>query len=172
MYNFSGCDGCRTPPILRLPDEILESIFRFVDDFSIFSVSEVCQRFYTVSSYPIAWRDRCTEYQFWEPHHAFHERLRLPNPSDGNWKKLLLKRYKTDQRVTKLLNKIISTSTKRISRFEKIANEGFDAKDCLHAHLGVDDVEDVLARRYNPGCHRKFKVTPALTMGYYGQILC
>lgn len=81
--------------------------------------------------------------------------MQLPNPSDVDWKKLFLRRKRTDQRVTKLLNKIISKSTKRISRFEKIAKEGYDAKDCLKAHLSVDDVEDVLARRYNPGCYRK-----------------
>ena len=55
--------------------------------------------------------------------------------------------------MTKLLNKIIGESTDRISRFEQIANEGYDAKDCLKAHLDVDDVEDVLARRYNPVYH-------------------
>ncbi|KAF8461068.1 Hemimethylated DNA-binding protein YccV like-domain-containing protein [Kalaharituber pfeilii] len=136
-------------PILTLPDEILQSIFSFVPDDSIFAVSQVCRRLYILSSLPIAWRGRCAKYQFWETHHAYFSKLKHASPSDVQWKRLFVRRYRSDKRVTDILNKIISSSTDMIDGFEQIAREGYDAKDCLKQHLEApDDAEDVLARRY------------------------
>ena len=51
--------------------------------------------------------------------------------------------------MSELLNGIITHSTDRITRFEKIARYGYDAKDCLRRMLDCgEDCEDVLARRY------------------------
>jgi len=48
-----------------------------------------------------------------------------------------------------LLDGIITHSTDRITRFEKIARQGYDAKDCLKRMLECgEDCEDVLARRF------------------------
>lgn len=137
------------PHIIGLPDELLQSIFSFVPDTSIFSISLVCRRFYHLSSLPISWRTRCAQYTFWEPHHCYQQKLKHSNPSEVQWKRLFVRRYRTDKRVTELLDGIIKHSTDRTSRFEKIAQEGYDAKDCLKKHLEIaDNFEDSLARRY------------------------
>ena len=51
--------------------------------------------------------------------------------------------------MSELLDGIITHSTDRITRFEKIARHGYDAKDCLRRMLECgEDCEDVLSRRY------------------------
>ncbi|RPB21501.1 YccV-like-domain-containing protein [Terfezia boudieri ATCC MYA-4762] len=137
------------PPVLHLPDELLQTIFAFVPDPDIFSVTLVCRRFYHLSSLPISWRDRCAQYTFWEPHHSYQRKLNHPNPSEIQWKKLFVRRYKSDKQVSELLDGIITHSTDRITRFEKIARHGYDAKDCLRRMLECgEDYKDVLARRF------------------------
>lgn len=59
-----------------------------------------------------------------------------------------MKRCKTERSVAKILNDLIHSGTGRIEKFEMIAREGYDAKDCLKMHLECsEDAEDVLARR-------------------------
>ena len=134
--------------LLNLPDEILQDIFQFVSDESIFAITRVCRRFYVLSNLPIAWRDRCKKFQFWESRHKHAELLQNDSLLTMDWKRLFVRRYESDKRVTDLLNTIIASNTNKIDGFEKIAMEGYDAKDCLKRHLLVaDDAEDVLARR-------------------------
>ncbi|KAF8424105.1 hypothetical protein EV426DRAFT_103045 [Tirmania nivea] len=147
--NVSSNNEPIMPPVLHLPDELLQTIFTFVHDPDIFSVTLVCRRFYHLSSLPISWRDRCAQFTFWEPHHSYQRKLNHSNPSEVQWKKLFVRRYKSNKQISELLNEIITHSTDRIIRFEKIARQGYDAKDCLRRMLECgEDCEDVLARRY------------------------
>lgn len=67
-----------------------------------------------------------------------------------DWRKTFSERHNVDRMINREIDSILSSQTDRTEKIEKIVGYGYDAKDTLLRHLRADDeVEDVLARRYN-----------------------
>ena len=65
------------------------------------------------------------------------------------WKRIFLERHYIDRLISRTIDSILSSQTGRIEKYQRIVDYGYDAKDTLLRHLDVgDEVEDVLARRY------------------------
>lgn len=133
-----------------LPEEIIQKILLYCDpdDISL-NLQRVCQRLQRLSNEPFLWRHNCQlEFRYWDIKHCIQDKYLCP-VGDVDWKSLYRYRKKVDLKTTQLLNSIICTQKSRISKYEAIAEFGYDAKDTLLRHIGVDEnTEDVLARRY------------------------
>ncbi|TQS34024.1 hypothetical protein Golomagni_05611 [Golovinomyces magnicellulatus] len=133
-----------------LPGEIIQKILLYCDpdDISL-NLQRVCQRLQRLSNEPFLWRHNCQlEFRYWDIKHCIQDKYLCP-VGDVDWKSLYRYRKKVDLKTTQLLNSIICTQKSRISKYEAIAEFGYDAKDTLLRHIGVDEnTEDVLARRY------------------------
>jgi F-box protein 21 len=137
--------------ILSLPEEVMVHILRFIpddDDDTLLNIGLVCRKLYRLSNSPLEWRSRCRRFRYWEPRHEYQKKIKHPLPAEVDWRSLFVDKIHSYKRTTMLLNEIISSPIDRINKFNKIADFGYDAKDCLAEHAGAaDDVEDVLARR-------------------------
>lgn len=137
--------------LLSLPEEIIENTLKFIpdDDSALLDISLVCKKLYRLSNSPLEWRARCRRFRYWEPRHEYQKKVKHPLPAEVDWRSLFVERIYSYKRTTMLLNEIISSPVDRIKKFNKIADLGYDAKDCLAEHANAsDDVEDVLARRW------------------------
>lgn len=69
-----------------------------------------------------------------------------------DWKRIFLERHHIDCVTSRTIDSILSSQTGRVQKYQRILDYGYDAKDTLMCHLNVgDEVEDVLARRYELG---------------------
>lgn len=70
-----------------------------------------------------------------------------------DWNKIFVERHHIDCSTSRTIDSILSSQTGRVEKYQRIVDHGYDAKDTLMRHLNMgDEVEDVLARRYEPRC--------------------
>lgn len=134
-----------------LPDEILQLTLRYVPAEDVLqNVERVSQRFSYVSNEPLLWRYHCrTRFKYWDSKHRIRDKLN-GDVLNVDWKKLYLYRQNVDTQITSTLNGILQAQTKRIEKYERISQFGYDAKDTLLRHCLADGAaDDVLARRYS-----------------------
>lgn len=133
--------------LLRLPNEILQQIISYLSGASIPAIQRSCCRLYSLVD-SLTWRRLCqTEFRYWDPDRDVRNKFDTAL-NQVDWRGIFAERYCTKQRVTSLLDSILSSQVGRIGKFQQIVEMGYDAKDCLLEHLAVDDdTDDVLARR-------------------------
>lgn len=134
---------------LALPEEVISVIVSYVPDQALLDLSKVNRKLNRICSSPLELRQRCLKYEYWEPRHDIARKRAHRRPGEIDWRELFLWRYNVEISTTKLLDAIIEYPIEHIVRFNKIADFGYDAKDCLkkHAEVGDDEVVDPLARR-------------------------
>lgn len=135
-------------PLVSLPEEVIANIISTIPDTSLLSLWLTCRKLYRICGSPLEMRNRCLQFKFWDERHDIKKK-EAQQPIDVDWKGLFLHRYIVDKETTRLLNLIIEQPTNHITRFNQIADFGYDAKDCLsrHAEASDDEVSDSLARR-------------------------
>ena len=135
--------------LVSLPEEVISSIISYIPDAALLALSETCIKLNRICSSPLELRERCLHYKHWQEHHNIDAKIAHPRPAEIDWKKLFIHRFNVDRITTNILEDIIEYPTDRIVRFNKLADYGYDAKDCLARHASVrdDEVSDPLARR-------------------------
>ena len=138
-----------TKSLNYLPDEILQQILFYLSPEDTLTIQDTSSRFARLANEPLLWRYHCrTSFKYWDPKHRIRQKF-IGNVGDVDWKKIYFYRRDVDIQTTITLNSILASQIKRIEKFERIGQFGYDAKDTLLRHCGTDDsVEDVLARRY------------------------
>lgn len=133
----------------HLPDEVLQQILFYLEPQDILrNVQRLSKRFHTLGGEPLLWRHYCeTEFRYWDPKHNI--RLKFAAHIEAvDWKQLYARRKAAELETTEVLDSILETQTDRISKFERIAQLGYDAKDTLIRNFRTDpEVDDGLARR-------------------------
>ena len=134
-----------------LPDEILLAIVLNLDEpESLQSLQLTSKKLKAVTDETVIWRKQCRNaYKYWHPRHRIQEKFSAP-PAQVRWKLLFQRRRQTDARILYTLNDLLATQQERHLKMQRIAEEGYDAKDVLlqeHDHAG--SMEDVLARRFH-----------------------
>lgn len=134
-----------------LPNEVLRNIiFHLESSDTLNSVQFVSKQFFTLAQEPLLWRYHCkTQFHYWDEKHDIRRRFNV-EAEETDWLRLYLHRKNTDERITTLLDSILSQQTKRITQTNTIAEFGYDAKDTLLRHRNGDpNAPDVLARRFH-----------------------
>ena len=131
-----------------LPNEVLQQILWNLPPLSVPCFQRVCHRFRRLVS-SLIWRHLCeTQFKFWNPDRIINEKYGQ-EVDQVDWRGIFIERYRIDRETGEILDSILSTQTGRIDKVQRIAQKGYDAKDCLLKQLNVDeDAEDVLARRF------------------------
>lgn len=140
-----------SPPIYRLPDEILEAIVEYLPPAETLACGRTSSRFHTITYEPLVWRRHCVQrWQFWSDHHRLEEKLLLP-PAQTKWRQLFKQREKTDGEALHLFNTMLRQQHHRYARMESLAAHGYDIKDVMRRLRDEtsDEAEDVLARRFH-----------------------
>lgn len=131
-----------------LPDEVLQHILSFCSPQDLLSIQQTSQRLNRLGIEPLLWRRHCRfDFTYWDPSHRIAQKLRAP-VGHVPWRSLYTYRKRVGTKTTNLLDSILGEQVNRITKFEKIAEFGYDAKDTLlrHCHT-VDTADDYLARR-------------------------
>ncbi|KAK6498557.1 hypothetical protein TWF481_011145 [Arthrobotrys musiformis] len=135
----------------HLPQEITQRIIEFVPDDDLVALERVSRELYRLTNDPLLWRGRCRRFKYWED--DWHPYVSGPEghyQSLQNWKRVFFRRLKIDGEAQKLLEKIVSSPSKRIKYTEKIALYGYDVKDYLIKQLETpESATDWLARRFH-----------------------
>jgi F-box protein 21 len=142
-------NSLQKPLLTDLPDEVLQHITYFCSTNEVLSsVQRVSKRFASLASEPLLWRHHCkAEFKYWDSKHSIRQKY-LGNVKDVDWKVLYSYRRRVDSQTTQLLDSILEGQVDRISKFNSIAEFGYDAKDTLLRHCHThEDAADVLARR-------------------------
>lgn len=133
-----------------LPDEVIQQILFYVaPEDTLANVQLTSRRLTRLGNEPLLWRYYCrTCFKYWDSRHRIDLKF-AGSASDVDWKKIYFYRCNVDAQTTKSLNGILSAQIKRIEKYEKISQYGYDAKDTLLRHCQTgDNASDVLARRY------------------------
>lgn len=132
-----------------LPDEILQLILFHVSPEDTLVIQHTSRRLTRLANEPLLWRHYCrTSFNYWDPKHRIRQKF-AGNVSDVDWKKIYFYRRDVDSQTTRALDGILAGQIKRIEKFERINQFGYDAKDTLLRHCATGEgVEDVLARRH------------------------
>ncbi|KAH8887068.1 hypothetical protein GQ53DRAFT_827620 [Thozetella sp. PMI_491] len=132
------------------PEDIIRVILRFLPpEDNLSAVPRLSRRFHLVANEPLLWRYYCCiTWRYWDPAHAFREKLLL-RASSVDWKALWILRRRTQAQVAGLFDDILATKAGQLGRFKQLCLKGYDAKDFLLDQCHTDDqAEDVLSRRY------------------------
>lgn len=132
-----------------LPDEILSHVLYFVPpEDTLANVQLTSRRLTRLGNEPLLWRYHCRiSFKYWDSKHRIAPKF-AGNISDVNWKKIYFYRRNVDIQTTRSLNGILASQIKRIEKYEKISQYGYDAKDTLLRHCQTNERSvDVLARR-------------------------
>jgi F-box protein 21 len=137
------------PALLSLPEEVLTTIVSCLTDQALVELTQVCKKLKRICSSPLEMQQRCMHYQWWEDRHEIEKKKSYRRTSDVNWRDLFFHRFRVQVLTVRLLSRIIENPIYHIVNFNKIAEFGYDAKDCLKAQAEVkdDEVDDPLARR-------------------------
>ena len=132
-----------------LPDEIIQHILFYISPEDALVVQHVSRRLSRLANEPLLWRYHClTSFKYWDSKHRIRQKF-AGNVADADWKKIYFYRHGVDVQTTKTLDSILASQIRRIEKFERISQFGYDAKDTLLRHCATDEaIEDVLARRY------------------------
>lgn len=135
--------------LIDLPNEILFQILVHIPPHLTPAVLLVSKRFNDVAE-PRLWRHHCRQqFQYWSPERGIQSQL-WDDTDAVDWKKVFSERYIIDRKTSHILDSIIASQSGRTEKAEAIIAFGYDAKDTLLRQMRVsDEVDDVLARRYN-----------------------
>ncbi|KAK4194978.1 hypothetical protein QBC40DRAFT_289796 [Triangularia verruculosa] len=132
------------------PDEIIRHILHFVSaEDNLRNFQLVSRRLHNIANEPLLWRTYCLQhFHFWDPDHELEKKLKARASSVG-WKKIWLKRRRTNREVERLLDGIVKTTRGQVRSIATICEQGLDAKDYLLDQRFTDESDNyVLARRY------------------------
>ena len=134
--------------ISDLPGEIIQQILLYCPPVTLAVFQRLSHR-YNAFVEPFLWRHQCqTQYRYWDPKHHIKDKFR-GDINAVDWQNVFAERQRIDRNTSSALEGILASQMGRIDKFQRIAELGYDAKDCLLQHMAaVDDMEDVLARRY------------------------
>ena len=132
-----------------LPDEIIQQILFYTSPEDALIVERVSRRLARLANEPLLWRYHClTSFNYWDSKHRIRQKF-AGRVADVDWKKIYFYRQDVDIQTTRTLDEILASQIKRIEKFERISQFGYDAKDTLLRHCSTGEAaEDVLARRY------------------------
>lgn len=119
-----------SPRLDALPDEVIESIFGYLDVKSLVAISYVSKRFAFISNERLLWRQLCIrDFDYWDGRHEF--RSRQSDPSFQDWKDLYVVRYTANFGTRKAIQAMIEQPIGRLARAQKILEHGYGTKDEL-----------------------------------------
>ncbi|GAB1317248.1 F-box domain-containing protein [Madurella fahalii] len=138
------------PSLEEFPDEIIRHILLYLppeDNLENFQL--LSRRLHHLANESLLWRWHCRlSFKYWHPDHRLQEKL-AARASSVDWKGLWLTRKRSNSKVARLLDGVLSTKVGQLRRLQQICQMGYDAKDYLLDQCHVDEsAEDVLARRY------------------------
>ncbi|GAM83163.1 hypothetical protein ANO11243_011490 [Dothideomycetidae sp. 11243] len=136
--------------LLRLPDEILQSILFELSPHHAVQLGASCRRLNRLIDVPILWRYYCdTCFTYWRHSDETNDKI-LSHDPNAPWREHFVQRVRRDRGNTQLFESALSTQHERYAKLQKIADCEYEAKDLLLAHCNAShDCEDVLARRYH-----------------------
>ncbi|KAF7541074.1 hypothetical protein G7054_g798 [Neopestalotiopsis clavispora] len=137
--------------LLRLPDELLETIIQYLGPNDTVALGRTCKHGYKVTNSVLIWRRHCMDsWKRWDNSHEFDKKLSQP-PPDTDWSQLFRARSQADREMLAIFDELLSTRRHRYQRMEKIAIRGLDAMDVLSGleFNTPDSAADVLARRFH-----------------------
>ncbi|CCU83137.1 F-box domain-containing protein [Blumeria hordei DH14] len=132
-----------------LPDELIQQILFYCMPNDILYVQRVCKKLYRLGGEPLLWRHHClVDFDHWDAKHKICEKFNEPSEKI-NWKILYKYRNHVDVKTTKVFESILHSQVDRISKYQTIADFGYDAKDTLLRHCHENKIaDDTLSRRY------------------------
>ena len=132
-----------------LPDEVLHHILRYLDPYSTASLEQAGRRFRHVTNEALLWRFYCqNDFRTWDSRHDIPTKL-TQSVSSVNWKELYVTRCFVDRAVTRILDSILPSQTRRIEKYRAVVDFGYDAEDALLRHGSAElSTGDHLARRF------------------------
>lgn len=132
----------------RLPDEILQAIFRHLDAITLTSISRTSKRILSITDEHLIWRERCLrDFTYWDVSHDIE--LRRSDPSFHEWKGLYAVRHTAHVAAQSTLQMIIDDPISRLARVQRICDHGYGIKDTLlQLYQESPSTDCSLARRY------------------------
>lgn len=136
--------------LLKLPDELLEAVVRYLGPDDTIAFGSTCKHVYTIADSPLVWSRHCIEARrYWHPKHKLEEKLQLP-VAQTEWRQLFTQRARLERDLLVIFDDVLRGQQGRYHRIEQISSHGRDAMDVLarvQDHT-PDSAPDVLARRY------------------------
>lgn len=130
-----------------LPEEVLTTIFQFVDAIDLVHLSLAKKHFSPVANSHLLWRDlTLRDFKLWDIRHDITSRQADLN--FNGWKELYAVRHREDVATERHAKAMVDNPIGRLRRSDSILGYGYDVKEALLRIYAEAPEECVLAQRY------------------------
>jgi len=136
------------PQLDALPDEVLESIFSFLDAKSLAAVSQTAKKLSLVAGERLLWRELClNDFRFWSSNDEINSKK--ADTAFREWKGLYATRQTSNIGTRQSIQQMVDLPLGRLRQTQKVLEYGYGVKEeLLRLVREAPSTEYPLAQRY------------------------